>query len=80
MFCVLVLRPVVVDLVFENLERAASSGVTVVLIEQFIHRALALATNCVILRQGEVVWTGAAQGARQEVLDRYLGESADAMR
>jgi branched-chain amino acid transport system ATP-binding protein len=74
------LAPLVVDLVFENLERAASSGVTVVLIEQFIHRALALATNCVILRQGEVVWTGAAQGARQEVLDRYLGESADAMR
>jgi branched-chain amino acid transport system ATP-binding protein len=74
------LAPLVVDLVFENLQRAASSGVTVVLIEQFIHRALALATNCVILRQGEVVWTGAAQGARQEVLDRYLGESADAMR
>ena len=74
------LAPLVVDLVFENLERAASSCVTVVLIEQFIHRALALATNCVILRQGEVVWTGAAEGARQEVLDRYLGESADAMR
>jgi branched-chain amino acid transport system ATP-binding protein len=73
------LAPLVVDSVFESLEEAARSGVTVVLIEQFIHRALALATNCVILRQGEVVWTGAAAGAHQEVLDRYLGETVDAM-
>jgi hypothetical protein len=26
-----------------------------------------------------VAWTGPAENARQEVLDRYLGESADAM-
>lgn len=73
------LAPLVVDSVFENLEQAARDGVTVVLIEQFIHRALALATNCVILRQGEVVWSGAAAGAHQQVLDRYLGETAEAM-
>ena len=52
---------------------------TIVLIEQFIHRALGLASQCVILKQGSVAWTGPAENARQEVLDRYLGESADAM-
>jgi branched-chain amino acid transport system ATP-binding protein len=73
------LAPLVVDFVFESLERASRSGVTIVLIEQFIHRALALAGQAVILRHGAVAWSGPAQGAHQEVLDRYLGESADAM-
>jgi branched-chain amino acid transport system ATP-binding protein len=73
------LAPLVVDFVFESLTQASSTGVTIVLIEQFIHRALALANSAVILRQGEVAWSGPAADARQEVLDRYLGESADAM-
>ncbi len=73
------LAPLVVDFVFESIERAAQSGVTIVLIEQFVHRALGLASQCVILKQGAVAWTGPADNARQEVLDRYLGESADAM-
>jgi branched-chain amino acid transport system ATP-binding protein len=73
------LAPLVVDFVFENIERASETGVTILLIEQFIHRALGLASQCVILKQGEVVWSGSAENARQEVLDRYLGESADAM-
>jgi branched-chain amino acid transport system ATP-binding protein len=73
------LAPLVVDFVFESIERASQDGVTIVLIEQFIHRALGLASQCVILKQGAVAWTGPADNARQEVLDRYLGESADAM-
>jgi len=73
------LAPLVVDFVFENLEMASKTGVTVVLIEQFIHRALGLASQCVILKQGSVAWSGPADHARREVLDRYLGESADAM-
>ena len=37
------------------------------------------ALGCVILKQGQVAWSGPSANARQEVLDRYLGESADAM-
>jgi branched-chain amino acid transport system ATP-binding protein len=73
------LAPLVVNAVFESIERAAETGVTIVLIEQFVHRALGLASQCVILKQGAVAWTGPSENARQEVLDRYLGESADAM-
>jgi branched-chain amino acid transport system ATP-binding protein len=73
------LAPIVVDTVFESIERAAETGVTVVLIEQFIHRALSLASQCVILMRGSVAWSGASANAQQQVLDRYLGESADAM-
>ena len=73
------LAPLVVDAVFDSIARAATTGVTIVLIEQFIHRALSLSSEAVILKQGTVAWSGAATDARQEVLDRYLGESADAM-
>lgn len=73
------LAPIIVDTVFESIAQAAQSGVTIVLIEQFIHRALALATDCAILMRGVVAWHGSAADAEQEILDRYLGESADAM-
>ena len=46
------LAPLVVDFVFESIEQAAKNGVTIVLIEQFMHRALGLASECVILKQG----------------------------
>jgi branched-chain amino acid transport system ATP-binding protein len=74
------LAPLVVDFVFQSIEQASKTGVTIVLIEQFVHRALSLANECVILRQGALAWKGPAEDARQEVLDRYLGEAAEAMR
>ncbi len=73
------LAPLVVDSVFASIETACRQGVTVLLIEQFIHRALGLAQRAVILRQGSVAWSGPSSEARQEVLDRYLGEAAHAM-
>jgi branched-chain amino acid transport system ATP-binding protein len=69
------LAPIVAESVFRSLADAASSGITVVLIEQFVHRALALADSCVILTRGQVGWSGPAGEAGQEVLDRYLGEA-----
>ena len=70
------LAPLVAESVFEALEEARGTGVTVVLIEQFVHRALALADRCVILTRGRVGWSGPATEAHQEVIDRYLGEVA----
>jgi branched-chain amino acid transport system ATP-binding protein len=67
------LAPIVVDEVFQRIEQAKREGVTVVLIEQFVHRALALADTCVILSQGHIAWSGQAAEAKQEALDRYLG-------
>jgi branched-chain amino acid transport system ATP-binding protein len=69
------LAPLVVDTVFDGIVRARNSGITVLLIEQFIHRALELADHCMILSRGHVGWTGAAADAGPEVLDRYLGEA-----
>jgi branched-chain amino acid transport system ATP-binding protein len=70
------LAPLMVDQVFESLTQARATGITIVLIEQFIHRALALADTCVILTRGTVGWTGSAGDAGQEVLERYLGDAS----
>ena len=70
------LAPLVVDAVFEGIEKARQSGISILLIEQFVHRALAMADTCVILSRGSVSWRGPASEAGAEVLDRYLGAAA----
>jgi branched-chain amino acid transport system ATP-binding protein len=72
------LAPLIAESVFEGLEEARRSGITIVLSEQFVHRALAMADGCVILSRGQVGWSGAASAAGQEVIDRYLGEAEQA--
>jgi len=69
------LAPLVAESVFEGLDDARRSGITIVLSEQFVHRALEMADSCLILTRGHVGWTGAAGEAGQEVIDRYLGEA-----
>ena len=69
------LAPIVAESVFQGLQEARSTGVTIVLIEQFVHRALSMADSCVILNRGRVGWSGPASEAGPEVIDRYLGEA-----
>jgi len=70
------LAPKLVDLVFDGLQRAKDTGVSIVLIEQFVHRALAFSDSCVLLQRGSIVWSGEASQAKDEVLARYLGKGA----
>jgi branched-chain amino acid transport system ATP-binding protein len=72
------LAPLIAESVFAGLEEARRSGITIVLSEQFVHRALSMADSCVILTRGRVGWSGPAADAGQEVLDRYLGEAEGA--
>ncbi len=69
------LAPQIVEAVFASLEETRKSGVTIVLSEQFVHRALSLADTCVILSRGRVSWSGPASEAGTEVIDRYLGDA-----
>ena len=68
------LAPKMVDLVCGSLQRARQAGLSLILIEQLVHRALALADSCVVLQRGASVWSGPAGAAKDEVLHRYLGE------
>ena len=67
------LAPLMVDLVFESLARAHAQGVTIMLIEQFVHRALAFADTCVVVSRGRDAWSGPAGAAKEEILERYIG-------
>jgi branched-chain amino acid transport system ATP-binding protein len=68
------LAPKMVDLVFESLQRARETGLSIILIEQLVHRALTLADTCVVLQRGTSVWDGRAADAKDEVLRHYIGE------
>jgi branched-chain amino acid transport system ATP-binding protein len=69
------LAPKMVDLVFDGLTRARQEGVAVIMIEQYVHRALVYADDCLVLERGEVAWTGPAGAAGDEVLRHYLGDA-----
>jgi branched-chain amino acid transport system ATP-binding protein len=67
------LAPIMVDEVFASFAAAKELGLTMVVIEQFTHRALQIADTCLILSRGSVMWTGEAADASVEVINRYLG-------
>lgn len=67
------LAPIMVDAVFEGLDRIRQRGCSIVLIEQYVHRALAFADSCVVLQRGRVTWSGPTSEARQEALEGFLG-------
>jgi branched-chain amino acid transport system ATP-binding protein len=67
------LAPLIVEVVFESLAKARDEGITVLLIEQFVERALGFADDAVVLRNGLVGWQGPASEAGDELLAEYLG-------
>jgi ABC-type branched-subunit amino acid transport system ATPase component len=69
------LAPLVVEEVFAGLQRVIQLGVSVILIEQFVHRALEIADRCHVLRRGRLVWSGEASEAGTELVEHYLGGS-----
>jgi branched-chain amino acid transport system ATP-binding protein len=52
------LAPKIVDGLFAFLRRLASTGVSLLLVEQYFHRALDLADKVYMLNRGRVVFTG----------------------
>jgi len=70
------LAPRLVDEVFAALHAARTSGVTVLLIEQYVERALGLADDVVVLRRGTPAWTGPAGEALAQARAGYFGGGA----
>jgi branched-chain amino acid transport system ATP-binding protein len=59
------LAPVVIDEVFDALARIGSQGVSILLVEQDIERALSLATRAYLLVEGRVAAEGSSAALRQ---------------
>jgi branched-chain amino acid transport system ATP-binding protein len=69
------LAPIVVDQIFELLERLRGEGTTILLVEQNVHRALEIADRAYVLASGRVESQGeaAALRASAEIERAYLG-------
>ena len=69
------LAPVLVDGVFETVQRIASEGVTILLVEQNAHMALQIADRGYVLQSGEVAISDTAANLQQNetVQKTYLG-------
>jgi len=68
------LAPLIVDRIYEVLAQLVARGVSLVVVEQYVQRALDLATTVYILSRGEVVHVGeAADVDPDEIYERYLG-------
>ena len=72
------LAPVVVDKIFEFLGDIAASGTALVLVEQYVSRALALADRVYLLNKGSVVFAGPPQDIADDLFTHYLGTAAGA--
>ncbi|WP_018502759.1 ABC transporter ATP-binding protein [Parafrankia discariae] len=68
------LAPLIVDTIFELLGRLVERGVSLVVVEQYVQRALDLATTVYILSRGEIIHRGAAADlGADEIYEKYLG-------
>lgn len=68
------LAPVIVDRIFETLETIARSGKALLVVEQYVVKALELADTVHILDRGRLVHSGPAAGLQaEEIAERYLG-------
>ena len=68
------LAPLVVDAIFGFLERVSGDGTSLLIVDQFVTRALSMASTAYVLRQGSVVYSGPAdQLADTDVFGSYIG-------
>jgi len=71
------LAPIVVDEIFEFLRRLAAGGASLLLVEQYVTKALAMADYVYLLQKGEVVFSGEpGELDGEDLFARYLGHAA----
>jgi branched-chain amino acid transport system ATP-binding protein len=70
------LAPVVVELIFETIEKLHDAGITILLVEQNAHMALSIADRGYVLETGEIKLTGKGLELleNEDVRKAYLGE------
>jgi branched-chain amino acid transport system ATP-binding protein len=68
------LAPMLVDKIYEALTRLVERGISVVVVEQYVQKALDLADTVYVLSRGEVIHAGNARDiSTAEIYERYLG-------
>ncbi len=68
------LAPKVVDEIFDFLARLAAAGAALLLVEQYVHKALALADFVYVINKGRIAFAGEPSELDADALaEAYLG-------
>ena len=68
------LAPTIVDMIFDYLKDLAGTGTALLLVEQYVARALELADYVYILNKGRIAFVGEPEQCRDDaVFERYVG-------
>ncbi|MEU1526544.1 ABC transporter ATP-binding protein [Nocardia rhamnosiphila] len=71
------LAPVIVDQIFEFIEQIAAQGTSLLLVEQYVSRVLAIASHVYVLNRGEIAFSGTPREASSsQVFDTYLSAAS----
>jgi branched-chain amino acid transport system ATP-binding protein len=71
------LAPKIVDHIFEFMATIVSQGASLLIVEQYIYRALRMADRVYLLNHGGIVFSGSpAELQRDNLFERYLGVEA----
>jgi branched-chain amino acid transport system ATP-binding protein len=71
------LAPLIVDRIYTALRQLVERGMSLVVVEQYVQKALDLATTVYILNRGEMVHVGpSSELGTDEIYERYLGIEA----
>lgn len=72
------LAPIIVQQIFDALHRIASTGVAMLVVEQYVSQVLEFASEAHVLRRGSLIYSGPSDGLEQaDLLESYLGSVAD---
>jgi branched-chain amino acid transport system ATP-binding protein len=67
------LAPIIVEELYEHVRRVASTGITILIVEQFAHEILGIADRAGIMLHGRLVHSGPPSTIADELADAYLG-------
>jgi branched-chain amino acid transport system ATP-binding protein len=68
------LAPLIVEEIFEFLQQIAAQGAALLIVDQFVDRALALSAHAYILNRGQFAFSGSPDEVRDaDVFAQYLG-------
>jgi branched-chain amino acid transport system ATP-binding protein len=71
------LAPVVIDEIFDAVEALRAAGVSLLIVEQYVDRVLAVADYVYVLHKGEIAFVGEpVQCEAEDIFHRYLGSVA----
>jgi branched-chain amino acid transport system ATP-binding protein len=74
------LAPLIIDEIYASLRKLSDEGITLLIVEQYVHRIIGFADDVHVLSRGRLSWSGAAAEVDEEsLISKYLGEDPAAV-